>query len=501
MTRKNINKTTNPFSRERIEKDRQKALKIKALSANSKIGYFKKQKNKIEEDVKEIKSSKIFVLDTNVFVHDPDCLFVFKNNDIVIPMICLRELDGLKNKTGTVGYSARESLRKLDTIFNSQNRKIECAAKIDTNLGFVFLIKDNKKKCIEIGLDPSINDDIIISTVYSIMELNPEKDVVFVTRDKGAKLKALALGLKTEDYENDKTTTFEVFGDIYEPGQRILNKINSVRYQSIKSGGYFKIIGDKKERVLSPEPIFGISPRNKEQECILDALLDDDIKIVAVSGPAGTGKTMLALLAGLFQTIDTSGLLNEKTEEDEELVKNKKTVVPIYDKILFTRAIIPVGEDIGFLPGDKNEKFGAWMDLVSSNVEFVAKEMKKYFSSKKYLKDKKMKIIDELIADVVDISPTTYMRGINISNRIVVIDEAQNITPHVMKTIMTRLGENSKAVVLFDQEQIDDKYLDEFSNGAAYLVDRCIESEPYFCYIRAKESVRSYVAKRMGELL
>lgn len=504
MTKSKVYSNGNLFSKEKIKRDEQRAVKLKIDSINLNKGYYKKQnkkeKNKskkleYEENINE--NNKIFVLDTCVFIHDPSCMFVFEKNDIVISMTCLEELDNLKSKNGVVGYSARETLRNIDFIFNIENKEIDCVAKIGNNLGFFSIVKDDLNYCKKLGLDPTKNDNIIISTVHNIKFLNPNKEVIFVTRDKCAKIKAIIMGIKTEDYENDKTTTFKLFGDILESNGKIPKNINSVFYQSLEKNdlSFCKISKDIKENFYKPTSMFGISAKNKEQICIIDALLDDNIKVVAISGQAGTGKTMLSLMAGIFQTVDWHKI----TEENLDILPDKK--IKKYDKIIFTRAIIPIGEDIGFLPGDMGEKFGPWMKLVSSNIEFLSKEIKKYFINNGVMKDKRMKIIDESFNNVVDLEPITYMRGINIFNSFVVIDEAQNITPSIMKTIMTRIGEGCKVVILFDPDQLDNRYLDEFSNGASYLIDRYIETEEYFCYIKAKESVRSLIAKRSAELL
>lgn len=445
-------------------------------------GFYKSQKKpkKSEKKISVERVKKLFVLDTNVFMHHPESLFVFEENDIVITSTVLEEADGLKSRFGELGYLARSFSRILESIRSDHIGKIEI--KIGEGLGNAVFVIDSIDYCKSLGLNPEKKDNLIISTAYRMKVLNKDREVIFVSRDSNAKTTASCfLSIKTEDYENDKTTTFTMFGNIFGKNDSSSKEIKSVQYQVKDERNFYKIINGNKVETPRRKSIGEIHCKNIEQEAFLTALVDPEIKVIAVSGIAGTGKTMLALLAGFHQILG-----NEKK----------------YEKIIATRAIIPVDDkDIGYLPGDIDSKFSPWMKPIESALEIIKKSIiidAKSSSGKKTISDQNF---DKNIKDSLLLEPITYMRGVSIPNSFIIIDEAQNCTPQVMKTILTRVGDGSKVVVCFDPEQIDNKYLDQFSNGGSYLVDRFISTEEYFCYIKMQESVRSEIAKRSAELL
>lgn len=429
------------------------------------------------------KSSKnVYVLDTNVLIHDPRSLFRFDDNDIVVPFIVIEELDRLKKGHGEIAASARQALRIIDSL--REKGLLFSGVRIDS--GGIISVSAALSQTISGFIDSDKEDNKIISTALAVQEKNTRDEqgalipVILVSKDTAVRIKGESLGIRVEDYRNDKTSLFQEYGRVLGDGDST-NGIFSTRYFH---GGHniFKLSGaDNMRPVKRGKEIMGIAPRNVEQECAIDALIDPSIEIVALTGNAGTGKTLLALAAGLHQTARTT----------------KRSL--LYEQVMVSRPVIPMGNDLGYLPGDIDEKLKPWMQPIFDNLEVIIS------SPKETVKDR----IDmsgikgyQYLIDMgfLQVEPLTYIRGRSLPQRYFIIDEAQNLRPLDIKTIVTRCGEGTKIVFTGDLEQIDTPYLDRTSNGLAYLISRFINEE-YFCFMHLTKSVRSRLAERGARLL
>lgn len=478
--------------------------------------------------VKVIRSRK-YVLDTNVLMHDPDSIFAFQEHDVVIPYVVIRELDNNKTKEGEAGRNARESIRNIESIIRS-NISNDCIfdsdyievsdkgevkevsnigsnGKIREDLGNLFI---ENMTCENRLSGETINDDIIISTVILAIEVNKTvgkyESIVLVTKDQAVRIKAWANRIRAEDYKKDKTDKFQLYGKIFMPYDDDTNGINSVRYQVLDGshGGHkLKKIWNTKQGELenflyNVGSILGVSIKNIEQECVMQALLDDSISVVALTGPAGVGKTFLAILAALF-----------KKEQNKDL------------GIVVSRPNIPTNKryELGFRPGNMNEKMEEWMLPIVDNIDIILSSQKKK-TTKKIPKNTKelalqstesvetisktsfngKKAKDLINNESIVIQPLESIRGRSFKGKFIIIDEAQNLTPKDIKTIVSRCGEDTKIVFTGDLDQIDSPYLDKTSNGLSYLISRFLDEEN-FCYINLQEVVRSRIAEQAATLL
>jgi PhoH-like ATPase len=329
-------------------------------------------------------------------------------------------------------------------------------------------------------------DNRIISTALAIKERNLRDEqgilvpVILVSKDTAVRIKAESLCIMSEDYRNDKSCLFQKFGRII-TDSCVADGVLSARFMSSGSS-LFKLSGAEEIRqVKRGKEIMGLSPRNAEQECAIDALIDPAIEIVALTGSAGTGKTLLALAAGLHQTARTT----------------KRAL--LYEQVIVSRPVIPMGNDLGYLPGDIEAKLRPWMQPIFDNLEVIID------SPREVIKDRidmsGVKSYQYLIdMGFLQVEPLTYIRGRSLPKRYFIIDEAQNLRPIDVKTIVTRCGEGTKIVFTGDLEQIDTPYLDRASNGLAYLLNRFINEE-YFCFLHLSKSVRSRLAERGAQLL
>lgn len=426
---------------------------------------------------------KTFVLDTNVLIHDPEAILHFEDNDIVLPITVIEELDHLKRGNGEIPYSARHALRLIDSFREKGNISKGIALPGGGSLR-VMMEEVNH-------LHKSSNDNRIISTAITLANngggiVHP---VVLVSKDTSVRIKADAMGLMTQDYLKDKTTVFQMYGNIIEGEIRKEEgaeggEIKSVRY--LRTGDkIFRVYGeDKMKMIRRQRAVMNISPKNIEQECAIDALLADEIDVVALTGRAGTGKTLLALAAGLY--------LCTKTSHNVSAEHAKK-----FEQVMVARPIVPLGNDLGFLPGDIKEKLYPWMQPIYDNLDVIVgtpheqtDEKAVHYRSSDYL----------IESGVVHIEPLAYIRGRSLPRRYLIIDEAQNLRPLDVKTIITRCGEGTKVVFTGDLEQIDSPFLDAASNGLAYLINRFIQEEN-FCYLNLKKGARSTLAERAAALL
>ncbi len=438
------------------------------------------------------KKKKIFVLDTSVLLHDHQSITSFENNDVAIPITVLEELDKFKIGNDTKNFSAREVIRFIDKL--SGQHGLQDWISLGKGRGKFKVILDfvpNDLNAEDIYAKGK-NDHKIINAALCLKENEPSKDVILVTKDINLRIKAKALGIISEDYQTGKVHSEEV-----KSSAQVIENLESEQIRQIFTKGKIEedgILGDKKvangyyilkngkssslavynphldqlERI-EKEFVYGIKPKNAEQAFALNALLNDNIKLVALQGVAGTGKTLLALASALEQ--------------------HKK-----YQQVILARPIVPLSnKEIGFLPGDANDKIGPYMEPLWDNLKFI----KSQFGEN----ERKHKAIVEMQeSGKIIISPLAFIRGRSLSNIIFIVDEAQNLTPHEVKTIITRAGENTKIVFTGDVNQIDTPYLDENSNGLAYLVDR-LKGQPLFAHVQLEKGERSELANLANELL
>ncbi|MEI7026728.1 PhoH family protein [Paenibacillus sp. y28] len=441
---------------------------------------------------------KIYVLDTNVLLHDPNAVFAFDDNDVVIPAVVLEEIDTKKRNADELGRNARYVSRLLDSL-RSQGRLFEG---VELEQGGSVKVELNHRSFVKMQevFGEITNDNRILAVAlnYHVEEQEkPEpKPVVIVSKDTLVRIKADVLGLTAEDYMSDRIVSQS---DMYagcitlrvHPG--VIDEFYNARFLPVSSLnlGYplhpheFVILKDEmgtsksallktsadskrlEPLFLSNDQIWGIGARNVQQRMALELLLNDDIPLITLTGKAGTGKTLLTLAAGLMKI------------EDERK----------YKKLLIARPVVPMGKDIGYLPGEKEEKLRPWMQPIYDNLEFL-------------FDTKRPGDIDKVLAGLgsIQVEALTYIRGRSIPGQFIIIDEAQNLTKHEVKTIVSRVGEGSKIVLMGDPEQIDHPYLDATSNGLTYLVER-FKQEPLSGHITLERGERSPLAQSAADLL
>jgi PhoH-like ATPase len=414
---------------------------------------------------------KTYVLDTSVLVHDPQALEKFEDNNLILPLTVIEELDGLKRGRGSVSYSAREALRVLDNFRGKGD--ISKGVPLDGG-GSIRIVMETPDLH---GSKPS-GDNKIVKTAVAIKNKmgKNEPPVVLVSKDLAVRIKAEAQGVPAEDYKHDKTTVFRDYGQLIdENDERRKNGILSVRYQ-LSGERIFRLWGKENEMAIKRmRAVSGISPRNIEQECAIDALTAEEVDVVALTGRAGTGKTLLALAAGIS--------MYEKKH---------------YEQVMVARPVVPMGQDLGFLPGDVEEKLRPWMQPIFDNLDVIIGTPTEKKDERFVSKYKSSNYLIE--SGAVHIEPLTYIRGRSLPRRYLIIDEAQNLRPLDVKTILTRAGEGTKVVFTGDLDQIDTPYLDAHSNGLSYLISRFINEE-IFCYLNLSKSARSALAEKAAELL
>ncbi|MDR2708873.1 MAG: PhoH family protein [Elusimicrobiota bacterium] len=447
----------------------------------------KDKKNTAKEDNSKIKT---FVLDTNVLLHDPDALFSFTDNKVVIAMTVVEELDSFKRSNDETGRNARMVIRSLDELRSKGNLAQGVPLK-NGGILKIELLRDHKVKLpSDFSLDKS--DNAILSTALSLNERGER--VIFITKDINLRIKCEILNIKTQDYEKAKVKIDELYSGWREikVGADLIEKFYAQKQLSIKSNLYpnemvwLKSQDNPSKSALAKYsfkdqalmPLFhqktspwGLQALNIEQRFAMELLLCDDINLVTLVGLPGSGKTILALACGLQKTIE------EK----------------YFRKLYIARPIIPMGNDLGFLPGTKEEKLDAWMGAITDNLEFLLDRDK--------VDQRTEEKIDYLLTSgQVEIDALTYIRGRTLPQQYVIIDDAQNLTPHEVRTIISRAGKNTKIVLTGDPYQIDSPYLDPSSNGLTYLVER-FKGQEIFGHITFSRSERSKLAALSSELL
>jgi len=435
---------------------------------------------------------KNYVLDTNVLLHDPDAVVGFDDNSVNIPITVIEEIDRFKKHLDERGRNARQLSRFLD--------KLRCEG--DLRAG----IPNEKGGLIRVcfGLDyadrlpPELavgkGDNRILAVCLALRETE-KKPVVFVTKDTNLRIKANALGINAADYEKGKvrldelysgvdtlTVPVSVVDDFFKNGfapvatelfdNQFISLVDEANPSHSALGRYRAGEGVVRKLTCGNDPIWSIRPKNREQRFAADALLDNDIKLVTLVGKAGTGKTLLAIAAGLQKSIEEAA----------------------YKRLLVSRPIFPMGRDLGFLPGDVEEKLRPWMQPIFDNVDFL-------FNGVEGRDGKKTRGYQELMEmGMLSLEPLTYIRGRSIPYQYMIVDEAQNLTPHEIKTIITRAGEGTKIVLTGDPYQIDNPYIDSTSNGLSYCVEK-FKSKSIAAHITFYKGERSALAELAANIM
>ena len=464
---------------------------------------------------KTVSDTKLFVLDTNVLLHDPTSLYRFEEHDICLPMFVLEELDNKKKGMTEVARNARQASRFLDEIVSDAPHNIEAgiSLKSDTHknsTGRLFLQTSFIKQELPNNLELGKADNAILGVVIGLQQMQPERSVILVSKDINMRIKARALGLEAQDYFNDKVLedtdllysgVLELPQDFWETHGRDMKSwikdgqtyyqihgplcaaffVNQFVYREEEDSGFYAIVLEQNDtsallRTLtdytnSKHNVWGIIARNREQNFVLNLLLNPEIDFVTLLGQAGTGKTLLTLAAGLMQTLESK----------------------LYSEIIITRVTVPIGEDIGFLPGTEEEKMTQWMGALEDNLDVLNK-------TDEEAGDWGRAATRDLIRSRIKVKSLNFMRGRTFLNKYIIIDESQNLTPKQMKTLITRAGPGTKVVCMGNIAQIDTPYLSEGSSGLTYVVDR-FKGWEHGGHITLLRGERSRLADHAGEVL
>ncbi len=461
--------------------------------------------------------ARLFVLDTNVLLHDPMALFRFKEHDIFLPMIVLEELDGHKKGMSEVARNGRQTSRLLDALAGVRGADMAQGLKLDSTghveaSGHLFFQTTPLDATMPTALPPGKADNQILGVVAALEKQHAPREVALVSKDINMRVKARALGLHAEDYENDKTlddgdllyagvlqlppdfwTRQSKAVESWQAGSATYYRISGPVVPSLQINQfvYFEAPGEPslyarvteiqgkvavlrtlKDYTHLKNAVWGVTARNREQNFALNLLMDPEIDFVTLAGTAGTGKTLLALASGLTQVLDDRR----------------------YTEIIMTRATVSVGEDIGFLPGTEEEKMGPWMGALDDNLEFLAK------GDGGNAGEWGRAATNELIRSRIKIKSMNFMRGRTFMNKWIIIDEAQNLTPKQMKTLITRAGPGTKIICMGNLAQIDTPYLTEGSSGLTYAVDR-FKGWPHGGHVTLARGERSRLADFASEVL
>jgi PhoH-like ATPase len=440
------------------------------------------------------KDKKIFVLDTSVIIYDHTAIKNFAEHDVVIPITVLEELDQFKKGNDTKNFAAREFIRYIDKL--SGNHSLQEWTSINGPTRGKFKIEMHTDSTInaEKIFDEKKADHRILNTALYVQEMHPNRRVVLVTKDVNLRLKAKSLNITAEDYETGKVKTVD---ELYK-GYSVIEKADAEAIQALYSNGFCKaddvlkksqivanhyyVLKNAQQSVLArynhedntlnrviKSACFNVIPRNAEQTFALDAILNPQIRLVTLQGVAGTGKTLLSL----------AGALEQRRS---------------YHQIYLARPVVPLSnKDIGYLPGDVNSKLNPYMEPLWDNLKYI----RSLFNEK----DKEYKQLNEMVEqEKLVVCPLAYIRGRSLSNVFFIVDEAQNLTPHEVKTIISRAGENTKIVFTGDIYQIDTPYLDTQSNGLSYMIDR-LKGQHLYAHVTLMKGERSELANLANELL
>jgi PhoH-like ATPase len=434
---------------------------------------------------------KNYVLDTNVLLHDPRAIFRFEDNDVIVPIYCIEEVDQFKREGSERGRNARQIARVLDEL-REQGGSLASGVALQSG-GTLRVAVPLKRPELPSAIDKAAMDQAILQTAFDVREQDGGRPTIFVTMDSNLRIRADALGMVAQNYENQRVEVEQLDTGVKEI------EVDAKEIDAFFQEGHFgqgisglapnvcillrdrtnpshtalgRYDATKKEIMALRTPregVMGVRPRNKEQSYAIDLLLDESVRLVTLVGKAGTGKTLLALAAGLKRTMEDG----------------------VYTRMLVSRPVMPLGRDIGFLPGDVDEKLNPWMQPIFDNLEFL-------FSSGTR---KGPRAYAELLdSGQIQVEPLTYIRGRSLPQQFMVVDEAQNLTPHEVKTIITRSGDGTKIVLTGDPGQIDNPYVDSASNGLTICADR-FRGEKLAGHIVLAKGERSELAELAANML
>ena len=441
-------------------------------------------------------TKKIYVIDTSVYLTDFSSLRAFEDNDIVIPFKVLEEIDKHKKRQDAVGSNARSIIRALDEL--REIGSLHDGVPMGEGYGTVTARSYNPE-LIPLDWDPEDPDNQIIATALTVKGENPDVKVTLVSRDINLRVKCDSIGLPTDDYQASQI--IDSLDEIYSGYREITVKDSVIenfyngediyipKEEEGLNGNQFLVmsseINEKKSalarfrnyntpliKIPNKRRVWGISPRNKEQTYAIELLMDPSISLVSLVGKAGSGKTLCAIAAGLEQTLDDHPMSSQRS---------------IYTRLIVSRPVEPLGKDIGFLPGTMEEKMEPWLKPIQDNLKFL-------------MVDDSVTLQEYMDMGKIEVEALTYIRGRSISNAFIIIDEAQNLTKHELKTIVTRVGEGTKLVLTGDVEQIDNIYIDERTNGLTYAVEKMKEHE-ITGHVTLKKGERSAIATLGSKIL
>jgi len=441
-------------------------------------------------------TKKIYVIDTSVYLTDFSSLRAFEDNDIVIPFKVLEEIDKHKKRQDAVGSNARKIIRALDEL--REIGSLHNGVPMGEGFGTVTA-RSYDPQLIPLDWDVEDPDNQIIATALTVKDENPESKVTLVSRDINLRVKCDSIGLATDDYQASQV--IESLDEIYSGYTEMIVKDSIIedfyngedvfipKEEEGLNGNQFLVmsseINEKKSalarfknyntpliKIPNKRRVWGISPRNKEQTYALELLMDPSISLVSLVGKAGSGKTLCAIAAGLEQTLDDHPMSNQRS---------------IYTRLIVSRPVEPLGKDIGFLPGTMEEKMEPWLKPIQDNLKFL-------------MVDDSVTLQEYMDMGKIEVEALTYIRGRSIANAFIIIDEAQNLTKHELKTIVTRVGEGTKLILTGDVEQIDNIYIDERTNGLTYAVEKMKEHE-ITGHVTLKKGERSAIATLGSKIL
>jgi PhoH-like ATPase len=447
------------------------------------------------------------ILDTNILLLDPNAYLKFPNKHIIIPLIVIEELDSFKREMTSIGKAAREIIRAIDLL--RTKGKLTEGVKLENSSILQVFILENLEELPE-GLDRVIKDNYLLSTGIKLKKVYNKK-VTIITKDADLRIKADVLGIHAEDYNTNHSDTLEKLYtgeriiqttedwiDKFYHNEELIWNVEKPNFaldyiEPIVVNEYITLKSERKSALarahksgrlihIKDKKVLNITPKNREQRFTIDVLLDPEIQLVTIAGRAGTGKTLLALAAGLYQVLENQ----------------------FYKKLLVARPVIPMGRDIGFLPGELEEKIKPWMQPIYDNLEFLLENDENEEIYQKEKIDKKRDIhttIDYLKQmGILDVEPLTYIRGRSIPRQFIIIDEAQNLSPHEAKTIITRAGIGTKIVLTGDYYQIDHPYLNLYTNGISYTFNKMM-GQPIFAHVTLEKGERSELAELASKLM
>lgn len=432
---------------------------------------------------------KTYILDTNVLIHDPGSFKSFEDNTVIIPISVIQELDKFKTAPDERGKNARVVSRKLDEL----RTKGKISEGVEVNGGGLVKVELDRPSILPAEFKLQEMDNRILNAAFWHKK-NKNENVILITKDSNLRIKAEAIGMAAQDYESGKVkfegvysgtaqmeVSPEVIDELYKTKELKENDILLLPNEFV----FLRSSQDAKKttlaRAVSRDPsviklvqpgtaAWGIKGRNREQKCAMDLLLDDSVKLVTLLGTAGTGKTLISLACGLQKSIDES----------------------VYKRLIICRSVIPVGKDIGFLPGTKEEKLTPWMGAIYDNLEFIMDRRHP---------DEALQHFEYLLQnEKIEIASVTHIRGRSLPKQYMIVDDAQNLTPHEIKTILSRAGEGTKVVVTGDPFQIDNPYLDIESNGLLYIVDR-FKGQQIYGHMTFTKTERSDLADLVSRIL